>query len=179
MLSSLALSSSRACLASLSSRRRLRHSPPSSPSLRLPLSSLQDTLLDQAAPFPNPLAKLIGDAMHALRGLARDDPSFPDLVACLTENFDKFPDVVVDERDPDAASRVKRPGAKTKNDFVGYTYRRAKDGTPVLAQGPAGGGGSGKKLSGGASARGHAHASPSPAPASGGGAGGAAPTGSL
>jgi hypothetical protein len=133
--------------------------------LRLPLSSLQDTLLDQAAPFPNPLAKLIGDAMHALRGLARDDPSFPD--------------VVVDERDPDAASRVKRPGAKTKNDFVGYTYRRAKDGTPVLAQGPAGGGGSGKKLSGGASARGHAHASPSPAPASGGGAGGAAPTGSL
>ena len=109
---------------------------------------MQDTLHEQPAPFPSPLAKLVGDAMDRLKGMPRSNPEFGSLVATLTGNFDEFPDVSVDGSAPGG---VKRSGSsKAKHEFVGYTFKRAKDGVPVLSKG---GGGSARARPGSAASK--------------------------
>lgn len=104
-----------------------------------------DTLHDQPAPYASPLAKLQGDAIERLKGMPRANPEFAGLVATLTGNFDEFPDVVLDEGVSGGGGKVKRGGSKVKNEFVGYTFKRAKDGSgPVLSKGGSGAGGSGR-----------------------------------
>ena len=90
------------------------------------------------------MARLIGHTMDTLKGMRSNDPRLPDLVHSLTENFDKFPDVKLDGvagAGGDAAGSAdsgKKPvrGGKSGSNFVGYTFKRPKDGgAPVLTGG--------------------------------------------
>lgn len=105
--------------------------------------------------------------MESLRGLPSDDPTLPQLVHTLTENFDKFPDVKLDgaagtggageaatagmdalcighayacTRAHTHTATAGGRGKSSKSQFVGYTFKRSKDGSgPVLSTGgPAG-----------------------------------------
>ena len=73
---------------------------------------------------------------------ADGSPEFPELVKVLTQNFDKFPDVPTVAVAPsetlsasggDRARGSRSRVGKKKNRFVGYTFKRTKDGRTVLA----------------------------------------------
>ncbi len=93
----------------------------------------QDTLLTQEAPFRSPMARLIGQTMDTLRTMKVADPH---LVQTLTENFDKFPDVRLDGAGVPEVAAADSKRKSSKSAFIGYTFRRPKDGgPPVLSSG--------------------------------------------
>lgn len=72
--------------------------------------------------------------MDTLKGMKTEDAKFRGLVETLTGNFDKFPDVKLDADSAIAGADGKRKPKSEK--FIGYTFRRSKDGSgPVLAGG--------------------------------------------
>jgi hypothetical protein len=118
-------------------RARLNAPRPGSLLLWMLLRVCQDTLLQQDAPFRSPLARVLGVTMDTLKGMKTEDPRFPGLVETLTGNFDKFPDVKLDA-DHGASSAADGKRKPKSEKFIGYTFRRSKDGSgPVLTSGEA------------------------------------------
>lgn len=100
------------------------------------------TLQDQKAPYESPIGRFLGEVIASLKSLPRDDPEYPELVKTLTQNFDEFPDVPTTAPAASASkpSSGRRPGkgrrggrGGSSNRFIGYTFKRSKDGRPVLS----------------------------------------------
>ncbi len=108
--------------------------------------------------------------MERMKGMPSSHPDFTGLLMTLTGNFDEFPDVAVDgAHGGEGGGKVKRAGSKAKNEFVGYTFKRAKDGPGAVLSKSGSGSGLKRPSSGGGAAGVAGAMSP---PTTGGAAGG-------